>query len=162
MKQITVLGTGNILMQDEGFGVAVVEELGNRYLFPNFVKVLDGGTLGMELLPFLTESDHLIIIDAVKGGKPPGTLYEFTGDEVKLYFGQKISVHELGVRDILTSLEIMGIHIKELKLIGIEPETIDVGISLTEVVRQGVDKVVLMVINQLKNWQVEIKEVENG
>ncbi|MDR1702844.1 MAG: hydrogenase maturation protease, partial [Sporomusaceae bacterium] len=68
MKQITILGIGNILMQDEGFGVNIVEKLGNSYLFPNFVQILDGGTLGMELLGFLTGTDKLLVIDAVHGG----------------------------------------------------------------------------------------------
>jgi len=162
MKQITVLGVGNILMQDEGFGVNVVEELGNRYLFPDSVQVLDGGTLGMELLNFLTGSEKLLIIDAVSGGKPPGTLYEFSGEEVKLYFKQKISVHEMGVRDILTTLELLGQPVKELKLIGIEPESIEVGVGLTDVTAQKLGAAVEMTVNKLKSWQVEVKEVKNG
>jgi hydrogenase maturation protease len=158
MKQITILGIGNILMQDEGFGVNIVEELGNRYLFPNFVQILDGGTLGMELLGFLTGSDKLLIIDAVNGGEAPGTLYQFSGDEVKLYFKQKISVHEMGIRDILTTLELLGQPVNELNLIGIEPQSIEVGVGLTDIVQKKLDAALNLVLAKLKDWHVEVTE----
>ena len=72
MKRITVLGIGNILLQDEGFGVKVVDELLRRYRFPDEVQVLDGGTLGMELMRFITGSAKLLVVDAIAGEGPPG------------------------------------------------------------------------------------------
>jgi len=86
MDKNVILGIGNILMQDEGFGVRVVEELARRHTFPDNVEVLDGGTLGMELMRFIKGADRLIIIDAVNGGGVPGDFYHFTKEEVKAYF----------------------------------------------------------------------------
>lgn len=157
MKQITILGIGNMLMQDEGFGVRVIEKLGECYQFPDFVQILDGGTLGMELMTFLNNTQKLIIVDAVTADKPPGSLHEFEGEEVKLYFKQKISLHELGVRDILTTLEVLERPIEEVKIIGIEPSVVEVGLELTDIVKPGVEKAVKMILDTLKNWQVEVK-----
>ena len=68
-----VLGLGNVLLQDEGVGVRVIERLQAAYAFPNDVTVLDGGTLGLDLLHVLEESDRAVVVDAVKAGKEPGT-----------------------------------------------------------------------------------------
>ncbi|MBP1765835.1 MAG: hydrogenase expression/formation protein [Firmicutes bacterium] len=98
--KITVLGVGNILLQDEGVGVRVVEEMTRRFAFPENVEVLDGGTLGMELMRFLLGTDKLIIIDAIDGSLPPGSIYEFEKENVKKYFREKVSVHDLGIQDV--------------------------------------------------------------
>jgi len=98
MKQITVLGIGNILLQDEGFGVKVVDELQRRYRFPDSVQVLDGGTLGIELMRFITGCEKLLVIDAIAGDGPPGSFYRLAGEAMQAYFTDKVSLHELGIR----------------------------------------------------------------
>ena len=77
LPQITVLGAGNLIMQDEGVGVQVVQRMTERYLFPENVALVDGGTLGLTLLGIITSADHLIIEDAVRLGEPPGTVRRF-------------------------------------------------------------------------------------
>ncbi|SDF24986.1 HyaD/HybD family hydrogenase maturation endopeptidase [Sporolituus thermophilus] len=156
MKQVTVLGIGNILLQDEGFGVRAVEELLRRYTFPPYVQVLDGGTLGMELLRFLTGTDKLIIIDAVKGDGPPGTLYEFKNQAVKSYFKEKVSMHELGIQDVLATLEILGQPIMEITVFGVQPDLLDIGLELSPLAAAVIDPVVARVVRQLESWQVEV------
>ncbi|MDF2876375.1 MAG: hybD 1, partial [Sporomusa sp.] len=128
MEKIIVLGVGNILMQDEGFGVRVVEELTRRYRFPDNVQVLDGGTLGMELLRFITGADRLVIIDAVNGGGEPGELYRFANEDVKAYFKNKVSLHELGIQDVLAALELLEQPVQDIVIFGIQPAVIDVGL----------------------------------
>ncbi|OQY47417.1 MAG: hydrogenase expression/formation protein, partial [Desulfobacteraceae bacterium 4572_87] len=81
-KQITVLGVGNILFTDEGVGVRVLERLNEQYDFPSNVAMVDGGVLGMNLLGTISEADHLIVIDAVRNGQEPGTLYRLEGEEI--------------------------------------------------------------------------------
>lgn len=158
MEQITVLGVGNILMQDEGFGVRVVEELLCQYSFPENVQVLDGGTLGMELLRFLIGTDRLILIDAVSGGLPPGSFYQFNHDEVKAYFKEKVSMHELGIQDVLGVMEVLEKPAKEIRIVGVQPLAIDVGLEMTPIVAQVVEGTVKKVLEILGEWQVEVSK----
>jgi len=155
MKQITVLGVGNILMQDEGFGVRVVEQLLEQYHFPDWVQVLDGGTLGMELLRFLIGTDKLIIVDAVSGELSPGSLYQFNHEEVKAYFKEKVSMHELGIQDVLEVMNVLEKPAEEIRILGVQPLTIDIGLEMTPLVAKQVESVVEKVVMILKEWQAE-------
>lgn len=154
MEKIVILGVGNILMQDEGFGVRVVEELTRRYRFPDNVLVLDGGTLGMELLRFVTGADRLLIIDAVSGGGNPGDLYQFANEEVKAYFKNKVSLHELGIQDVLAALELLEQPVREVVILGIQPAVIDVGLELSEAVQPGVAATAERVLTILQDWRI--------
>ena len=156
MSQITVLGVGNILLRDEGFGVKVAEELQQRYRFPDFVQVLDGGTLGMELLRFLTDTKKILIVDAVDGGEKPGTFYRFAGDEVQAYFQEKVSLHDMGIRDVLTSLEILGHGGDETVIMGVQPESLELGLDLTATVAAVLPLTLSKVLEQLSLWGVEV------
>lgn len=158
MKEITVLGIGNILLQDEGFGVKVVQELQNRYRFPDHVKVLDGGTLGMELVRFIADSAYLLILDAINGSSIPGTLYRFAGDQVTAYFQNKVSLHELGVKDVLATLQLLDKPVEEVVIIGVEPASLELGLELTPIVAAVLDSAVEAAVEQLKLWQVEVKD----
>ncbi len=159
-KQITVLGIGNILLRDEGFGVRAVETLLDRYRFPAAVQVLDGGTLGMDLLRFLTGTKRLVVVDAIAGGGPPGTFYRFAGDEVKAYFREKVSLHELGIKDVLAVLEATDRAIGEVVVLGVQPESLDVGLELTPVVAAALPDTVAAVLEELARWQVEVTAVD--
>ncbi len=154
MEKIVVLGVGNILMQDEGFGVRVVEELTRRYTFPDNVQVLDGGTLGMELLRFIKGADRLLIIDAVNGGGVPGTFYQFANEEVKAYFKHKVSMHELGIQDVLAALELLEQPVKEVVVLGVQPAVIDVGLEVSETVQPGVEKACIKSLDVLGSWGI--------
>ncbi len=158
MEQITVLGVGNILMQDEGFGVRVVEQLLRQYSFPENVQVLDGGTLGMELLRFLVGTDKLILVDAVSGGLPPGSFYQFNHNEVKAYFKEKVSMHELGIQDVLEVMEVLEKPAKEIRIAGVQPLTIDIGLEMTPIVAEAVEPVAEKVLAILREWQVEVQK----
>ena len=143
-------------MQDEGFGVRVVEELQRRYSFPENVQLLDGGTLGMALLNYLTGTEKLILIDAVSGGLPPGSFYEFKDEAVKAYFKDKVSMHELGIQDVLAAMDIMDQPVKEIIILGAQPAMIDIGLELTPVLSSVVDQAVNRAVDILKSWQVEL------
>jgi hydrogenase maturation protease len=160
MKQITVLGIGNILMQDEGFGVRVIEELLRKYSFPQNVQVLDGGTLGMELLRFLIGTDQLILVDAVSGDLSPGSIYQFHNDEVKTYFKEKVSMHELGIQDVLAVMDVLEKPIGEIMILGVQPLSIDTSLEMTPIVGKAVDVIVKQVLLVLKEWQVEVVKID--
>ena len=96
-NSITVLGVGNILLTDEGVGVHVVQQLEKEYEFSPAVNIIDGGTMGMELLSYMRGMKKLLLVDAVNGGEKPGTIYEFPHQETEQYFTGNISVHEVGM-----------------------------------------------------------------
>jgi len=145
-------------MQDEGFGVRVVEQLLQNYHFPENVQVLDGGTLGMELLRFLIGTDKLILVDAVSGNLSPGSIYQFDHDEVKTYFKEKVSMHELGIQDVLAVMEVLEKPAKEIKILGVQPLTIDIGLEMTTIVADAVEPLVEKLLLLLKEWQIEVVE----
>ncbi|MHC1746416.1 MAG: HyaD/HybD family hydrogenase maturation endopeptidase [Negativicutes bacterium] len=154
--RITVLGVGNILLKDEGVGVRVVEEMTRRYTFPENVEVLDGGTLGMELMRFLLGTDKVIILDAIDGSLPPGSIYQFEKEAVKTYFREKVSVHDLGIQDVLAALDVLEKPLQDLVVMGVQPAVIDVGLDLTPVVAQSVEPVITKVLALLADWKVEV------
>ena len=131
-KEITILGIGNTILSDEGFGVKVVEYLKKNYDFPENVALIDGGTLGVELQHFIIGTKKLLIIDSIDGGAPAGKIFHLRGDEILKHFTQKISAHEIGIQDILTMLEITGKKIPVVELIGAQPYSLDAGTELTE------------------------------
>ena len=154
MEKIVVLGIGNILMQDEGFGVRVIEELTRRYTFPDTVQVLDGGTLGMELLRFIKGADRLLIIDAVNGGSEPGDFFQFANEEVKAYFKHKVSMHELGIQDVLAALEVLEEPVKDVVVLGVQPAVIDIGLELSEIVQPSVEIAISRTLSVLGSWGI--------
>ena len=120
--RILVLGVGNILLTDEAIGVRIVEALEQRYILPDYVEILDGGTAGMELLGDMANRDHLIIADAIVSKKnAPGTMMILRDEEVPALFTNKISPHQLGLADVLSALRFTGEFPKKLTLVGVTP-----------------------------------------
>ena len=154
MAKTVVLGVGNILLSDEGFGVRVAEALSQRFRFPDAVEVLDGGTLGIELMRFLDGAQRLILIDAIHGTEP-GSFRIIQGDDVRLYFQEKVSLHEMGIQEVLASLVVMEKPIAEIVVIGVVPVSLDIGLDLTPLVASRIDEAVTSVIRQLHDWGLE-------
>lgn len=153
-----MLGVGNVLLSDEGVGVRVIEEFVNRYEIPEDVEVIDGGTLGLNLLYFLDNADRLLVVDALLGGEPPGSLYKFKGDQVKIYFrGKKLSAHDIGLQEVLSVAELIDKGPKEIVVIGVEPESLDVSLDLSPSVRRILERLLNEVVEQLKEWGIKVK-----
>jgi hydrogenase maturation protease len=150
-----VLGLGNTIMTDDGFGVRVVEQLSSRYRFHGEVRLLDGGTLGLDLLPHLENTDRLLIIDALEMHAVPGTCFRLEGEEVPRAFASKLSVHQMGVQDLLAVSELMGHLPRELVVWGVQPECIEMGTELTANVAAAIEPVVAGVLEELQRWGVE-------
>lgn len=133
-KPVVVLGVGNILLGDEGFGVRVVEYLSREGGLPDNVELVDGGTLGAELLHFVTGARRLLIVDAVKGvpGDAPGKIYRLAGDEVKDHFSRHLMAHEMGITDLLALLNFTGQKMPEIIVLGAVPYDLSPSLSLTE------------------------------
>ncbi|VBB06807.1 hydrogen uptake protein signature [Lucifera butyrica] len=156
MLQVTILGVGNILLQDEGFGVRVVEQLSERYVFPDSVQVLDGGTLGMELVSFLLETEKLILVDAILGSGLPGSFYCYRNGAVNTYMAEKASMHGVGMQEILKVLELMEKSIPEIVVMGVQPLSLEAGTELSVPVQIQVNRVMDEVVSCLKQWQIAV------
>lgn len=153
---ILVLGLGNTIMTDDGFGVRAVEALASRYRFPAGVQLLDGGTLGLDLLPYLEGIERLLIIDALQMDAAPGAVFRLAGEEVPRAFASKLSVHQMGVQDLLAVSELMGHLPGELAVWGVQPESIEMGTELTPLVAAAIEPVVAGVLEELRRWGVAV------
>jgi len=129
-----ILGIGNTILSDEGVGVHAAEALQRRFTIPEGVEVIDGGTAGMELLDPLTGVDLLLVLDAVKAKRAPGELVVLAGKEVPVFFRAKLSPHQVSICDVLASLEFAGNPPKDIVLVGVEPESFELGMELTPTV----------------------------
>ncbi|MBS97230.1 MAG: HyaD/HybD family hydrogenase maturation endopeptidase [Oceanospirillaceae bacterium] len=139
---VLILGIGNLLWADEGFGVRCVELLNQRYRFADTVSLLDGGTQGIYLVQHVQQADILVVFDAIDYGLEPGTLKVVRDDEVPKFMGAKqMSLHQTGFQEVLAMAEFTGAYPRELILIGVQPQMLeDFGGSLTEPVRAQLDR----------------------
>jgi hydrogenase maturation protease len=143
MAETLVLGLGNILLGDEGVGVRVIERLQDRYEFPEGVRVMDGGTLGLDLLPYLTGTSRLLVVDAIQAGEPPGTLLRLVGDEIPIFLdASKVSPHQDGLQDLLAVAALTGHLPGEVVLWGVQIESLGASLELSPVVAAQVDTLV--------------------
>ena len=151
-----VLGIGNMLYADEGFGIRAVEALHARYAFPDSVRVMDGGTQGIFLLPWVCSAQRLLILDAVDFGMEPATLRLVRGDDVPCFMGaKKVSMHQAGFQEVLASATLKGSLPAELALVGVQPELLDdYGGSLTSGVRARIDEAVELACEVLRDWDI--------
>ncbi len=155
-KQITIMGVGNILFTDEGVGVRVLEILNEQYEFPSNVSMVDGGVLGMNLLGTISEADHLIVIDAVRNGQAPGTLYRLEGEDIPKRVLAKNSLHQVDLLEALTFCQALGAPPRTL-IIGVEPMDIKtVGLKLTPSVTDKMGTMVKMVLTELDRLGVAV------
>jgi hydrogenase maturation protease len=155
-----VLGIGNILWADEGFGIRTVESLHARFVFPDNVRVMDGGTQGIFLLPWVRSAARMLVIDAVDFALPPATLRLIRGDDVPRFMGaKKVSMHQAGFQEVLSTAQLSGDLPAQLALIGVQPELLDdYGGSLTAGVRAQIEPAVTLAREVLDEWGIELRE----
>lgn len=152
--RILVLGIGNILWADEGFGVRVVEEFHRRYAVSDNVTILDGGTQGLYLVNYVEDADSLIVFDAIDYGLSPGELKLVRDDEVPRFTGaKKMSLHQTGFQEVLSAADLLGRYPKRLALIGCQPLDLeDWGGPLTAPVRAQIDPAIRLACDLLAQW----------
>jgi len=151
-----ILGIGNILWADEGFGIRAVEALHARYAFPDNVRVMDGGTQGIFLLPWVRNARQLLILDAVDYGLPPATLKLIRGADVPRFMGaKKMSMHQTGFQEVLSTAELTDDLPENLVLIGVQPELLDdYGGSLRDSVKKQIPAALALARDVLDEWGV--------
>lgn len=145
-----VLGLGNIIMADDGVGPRVIDYVAQQGQLPDDVELLDGGTLGLDLLPRLENVRRLIIVDAVETGQVPGTLVRLTGDEVPQALETKLSPHQMGLKDLLAVARLMDQLPDEIILIGVQPASIEMVAELSPQVTACLPQLAAMVRRELR------------
>jgi hydrogenase maturation protease len=152
-----VLGIGNILWADEGFGVRCVEELNANWVFPRHVRLMDGGTQGMFLLPWISNVSRLLIFDAIDFGLVAGELRIIRDDDVPQYMGaKKVSMHQTGFQEVLASARLLSGRPEQLALIGVQPEQLDdYGGSLRDGTRRRIPEAMESACAVLQEWGIE-------
>ena len=159
-ERTLVLGLGNVLLRDEGIGVWVAETLRRQFEFPATVTVVEGGTLGLDLLPCLDGVERLLVIDAVKLGRESGAIVRLEGDEVPAALNVKISPHQVGVQDLLAAARLTGRGPPHVVLWGMEPERLDPGTSFSPRVAEALPRLRAEVLEELRRWGVPGRPLE--
>ena len=156
-KNILILGIGNVLWADEGFGVRCVEAINQDYAFGDNVKIMDGGTQGIYLVQHVQEADVLVVFDAIDYGLAPGTLKTIYNDEVPKFMGAKqMSLHQTGFQEVLAMAEFTGNYPADLLLVGCQPvELEDFGGSLRAEVKAQVQPAIDIALDYLKQFDVQ-------
>jgi len=146
-----ILGLGNPLMGDDGFGLAALARLTELWTIDD-VELMDGGTWGMSLLPMIEDAERLILLDAITAGAAPGEIVVLERDRLPIYLTRKLSPHQIDLRDVLAVAELRGTLPSETIALGVEPERVELGLALSDSAANAVDAVVGLVIERLTQW----------
>jgi hydrogenase maturation protease len=151
---VAVLGLGNVLMQDEGIGVHLVKLLEDRFTFNPPVRMIDGGTTGTDLLPYFEQYERILILDAVDFGEEAGHVGVIRNEDIMTRFKSKISLHHLGLSDVLSTLQLLDIKPEEICLIGMQPASMELGLEPSYSVRVHFGHALDIILETLAAWQI--------
>jgi hydrogenase maturation protease len=152
-----ILGAGNLLLSDDGVGVHAIRHLQETLEVPEGIQLLDGGTLGLDLLHYLEGVSRLLIVDAMEIGQPPGTLQRLAGEEVPAYLSVKMSPHQIGLPDMLFAAKLRDLYPDEVVIWGVQPATTEVGLELSAQVAAQMDLLIDNVLDELVRWGFEVR-----
>lgn len=153
---VLVLGLGNLLLGDDGLGPVTVARIERDYRIPPQVRLIEGGTLGLMLLSELAQAMHVILVDAVATDAPPGTLVRLEGEAVRDAVRDRLSVHQVGVADLLDAARLIGRYPDSVVLLGLAPGSIGFGIRRTDAVEEALDTLVCAVAQEVTSLGYEL------
>jgi hydrogenase maturation protease len=157
-QPILLIGVGNILLQDEGLGVRAVQHLTRRFRLPPEIEAIDGGVKGLDLLPYLEGKSAVLVLDAVQTDAPPGTLVRLEGDAIRAALSLKMSMHQIGIQELLAVAQFQGTLPPRVVVWGMEPGALEPGLSLSSAVADKLDALVNAAVAELREWGVAIVE----
>ncbi len=158
-KKIGILGIGNLIVGDEGFGVHAIRYLEEHYEFPDNVEIKDGGTAGIYMSPFLEECDPVLVIDVVDIDAEPGSMHYYSSDDVKAgKISTRMSPHQLGLLEILEICKLRDAAPEILEFYCVVPHKLETSTELSEVVAPRVKEISDIVIKRLTDLGVEVRK----
>jgi hydrogenase maturation protease len=156
--KITLLALGNRIRSDDAAGLFALGQIEHDPRLPSPVDLVEGGTKGLELVPYICEASCLLVLDAVDVGAPPGTVFRLAGDELRSLPGNG-SVHELALADLLNALRMMGREPAEIVLLGIQPLTTELGTEPSAPVREALPIFIQAAFRELTRWSEEVSQL---
>lgn len=161
-RRVVVLGLGNLIRCDDGAGIHAIQRLLGDPRFPAGVEVMDGGTLGLQLLPAIEDATHILVLDAVNTGAAPGTIVRYAMSELEPLPGSP-SVHQIGFADMLEGLRWMNKFFnKAIVLLGVQPEQTGWGENLSPTVEAALPALIQATLQELQEWQATIERPTSG
>jgi hydrogenase maturation protease len=157
-SKVAVIGLGNLLLRDEGLGVHAVEALEKNYLFPEEVRLIDGGTLGLDLLPLIEGMEKILFLDAADLKREPGDITVVEDREIPSFLEPKLSFHHVGLADLLFASRLVGNPPAKVVLVGMQPETMEMGLELSAPVVRRFGELLETVVGKLREWGLPVKE----
>lgn len=154
IRKTTLIGLGNILLQDEGVGVQAVRYIQERWETPPELEIVDGGTSGLDLLPYIEDRDRVLFVDAVNFGRAPGYIGVLENEAIPAFFAAKSSLHHLGLADVLAAAYLLDTLPPEICLIGIQPHTLEPGLELSPVLQARLDVFLEKILEKLRDWGI--------
>lgn len=154
-EKILILGLGNVLLKDEGAGIAAINIIRDSFRFIGDVDIIDGGTLGLDLLHIVGGCEKVLIVDAVDFGKEPGYVGLLEKEEIPQTLFWKPSAHNIGLSDLMSALRLIEQMPDKLCLVGIQPEALTPGIEISVTILNQMNKLLELVKTRLKEWNVE-------
>jgi hydrogenase maturation protease len=151
---ITLIGLGNLLLRDEGAGIHAIRHLQAHWCIPPELEIVDGGTGGLDLLPFIEKRKKILFVDTVNFSREPGYIGELCNPGIPAFSAMKDSLHHLGLSDVLAAAQLLDLLPKEICLIGIQPQTIETGLELTPAIQSRLEPLVARITDQLEAWGV--------
>ena len=148
-----ILGIGNLLNRDEGVGIHAIRALQANELDKSY-ELLDGGTLGLNLLPIIEETSHLLVLDAIDAGRESGALIELTDEQIPLFSAIKLSPHQLSFQEVLALAMVRDHFPKHLVLLGIQPADMGPGVELSPVLSRTLPQLILRAEEIVREWFV--------
>ncbi|RMG93318.1 MAG: hydrogenase maturation protease [Candidatus Dadabacteria bacterium] len=146
-------------MTDDAAGVEALAAFSSAYRVPEGVDLVDGGTLGLDLLHIVEGYPRVLILDCVVTGREPGTVMRIEGEDIPRVLGQCLSPHQMGIQDLAAALELLGRMPERLVVLGIEPESVAPGVELSEPVRRSLPRLVDAAAEVLREWGVEVRRL---
>ena len=148
MKDTVIIGIGNILLQDDGVGVHVIKQLENEKL-PSIIQLVDGGTSTLDMLGYFLDYEKVIVVDCLRAGLKPGTIYKIKPEDIKSYKKENLSIHDVQILDVVKMANMMDKY-PEVIIFGIEPEKIAVGLEITEIMISKIPEIVCNIKKELQ------------
>jgi hydrogenase maturation protease len=157
-----LIGLGNLILGDEGVGVHAMRQLEAGYAFEPAVELVDGGTSGLDLLPLLKDQRRLLLIDALASDAPPGTIRVIRNQEIRMALTEKVSLHHLGIADLLALAELLDYAPPEIALIGIVPECLEMELGLSDRLRARMPAIIETALGVLAGWGIDSRPLRSS
>jgi hydrogenase maturation protease len=158
MKNTVIIGIGNILLQDDGVGVHVIKQLENETL-PSTIELVDGGTSTLDTLSYFLDYKKVIVVDCLRAGLDPGTIYKIKPEDIKNYQTNNLSIHDVQILDVVKMANLMEKY-PEVVIFGIEPKEISLNLTMTDLMNAKIPEIIANIKKELSEAEVAAGETD--